>query len=287
MNIDQFRAMKAQEKEQANAQTQPSANGDIPTEQTKVETPPSVPTQKTEPNQDSQTQVEPEQTLVVDEPSNTTPTEIEIDGVKVSLDELKNGYMRQSDYTKKTQEISKKAREAEQALQLMQHLESNPEVAQQLAQQFQLPTIDPNQKQLIELQNQNMELLIRNELRDLKDKYGEFNEIELLNVARDEQISNLDTAYQVLQARKGGGASKPQEMDVESLREQIKQELLAELKKTEEQQVDTSTIIQSGGDVAPVRDTAPQLSPQEQKVARAMGMKIEEYAKWRDIKKKK
>lgn len=279
--------MKAQEKEQANAQTQPSANGDISTEQTKVETPPSVPTESGKPEQDSQTQVQSEQTLEVDNPSNTIPTEIEIDGQKVSLDELKNGYMRQSDYTKKTQEASKKAREAEQALQLFKQLENNPQLAQQLAQQLQLPVLDPNQRQLMELQNENVELMIRNELRDLKDKYGDFNEVELLNIAHSEQIRNLDTAYQVMTARKGGGETKPQEVDVNSLREQLKQELMQELQKSQESQVDTSTIIQSGGDVAPVRDTSPQLSQQEVKVAKMMGMNPEEYAKWRDIKKKK
>jgi hypothetical protein len=37
----------------------------------------------------------------------------EIDGQKLTLDELKAGYLRQSDYTKKTQELATKRKELE------------------------------------------------------------------------------------------------------------------------------------------------------------------------------
>lgn len=37
----------------------------------------------------------------------------EIDGQELTLDELKNGYLRQSDYTKKTQELAEKRKELE------------------------------------------------------------------------------------------------------------------------------------------------------------------------------
>lgn len=36
---------------------------------------------------------------------------VEVDGQKLTLDELKDGYMRHSDYTRKTQELSKKRKE--------------------------------------------------------------------------------------------------------------------------------------------------------------------------------
>lgn len=37
----------------------------------------------------------------------------EIDGQKLTLDELKSGYLRQSDYTKKTQELAEQRKELE------------------------------------------------------------------------------------------------------------------------------------------------------------------------------
>lgn len=41
----------------------------------------------------------------------TTPTLIEVNGETVDLEELKKGYMRQSDYTKKTQALSQEKKE--------------------------------------------------------------------------------------------------------------------------------------------------------------------------------
>lgn len=56
---------------------------------------------------------------VLDEQSQTTNHEageettlVEVNGEKVDLEELKKGYMRQSDYTKKTQELSQQRKES-------------------------------------------------------------------------------------------------------------------------------------------------------------------------------
>lgn len=51
--------------------------------------------------------------------SDDTPVEIEVDGKKetVTLGELRNGYMRQSDYTRKTQELAEKLKTATPAQQ--------------------------------------------------------------------------------------------------------------------------------------------------------------------------
>lgn len=73
MNIDQYRAMKAQEeatKAQPNVVEEP------------VVVEPIIETKPIEP--------EPEK-----------PITVEIDGKQVDINELKNGYLRQSDYTKK------------------------------------------------------------------------------------------------------------------------------------------------------------------------------------------
>lgn len=281
MNIDEYRALKAQMEQEKqnqggtpNAQTEPTATPNVATEQTKdVEVPKS--TEQTPPA--TETNQTPEQTKVVEPPAT-----VQIDGKELTLDELKNGYLRQSDYTKKTQELSRKAQQAEQALQMIQQIQSNPQAAQQLAQEYNLPILDPLQSHVSDLESRYYDLLIQNDLHNLHDKYGDFNDTEVLQIATSENITNLETAYQLFTARKGGGSSE--KMDIESIKQSLRDEILKELKSQQEASVDTSTIIQTGGDVTPVRDTTPQLTPSEKKVARAMRMSEEEYLKWRDKK---
>lgn len=63
---------------------------------------------------------------------NQLPTEelydVTVNGVtaQVGIDELRNGYMRHADYTRKTQELSEFQREAERGLTLIQMLEAKP-----------------------------------------------------------------------------------------------------------------------------------------------------------------
>jgi hypothetical protein len=67
----------------------------------------------------------------------TPITEFDIDGIgKVKVDDIKEwklGYMRQSDYTRKTQEIARQRNETKDALDVYNFLKSNPTIAQALA----------------------------------------------------------------------------------------------------------------------------------------------------------
>ena len=65
---------------------------------------------------------------VLEEPVSDGYT-IKVDGVEeqVSLDELRDGYQRQSDYTRKTQELASERRRLEQAEAIVSSLESDPE----------------------------------------------------------------------------------------------------------------------------------------------------------------
>lgn len=58
---------------------------------------------------DSQDQVLETEQSTGEQPSDTTT--FDINGETISIDELKKGYMRQSDYTRKTQELSKTKKE--------------------------------------------------------------------------------------------------------------------------------------------------------------------------------
>lgn len=54
-------------------------------------------------------------------------TSVDINGTSVPLAELKNGYLRQDDYTRKTQELAVLRKEAEDALTLWKALQSDPQ----------------------------------------------------------------------------------------------------------------------------------------------------------------
>src|SRR6185312_12032384 len=130
MNIEEYRAMKAQE---AEAQTQPeggTANvqadeGATDATQQAVQTP-DAPSGAPETN-----------------PSQaTTPPvveEIEIDGTPVPVEELRQGYLRQSDYTRKTQELAQLKKQSEIAEQYFQAIHSDPEFTEGIARRFNLP----------------------------------------------------------------------------------------------------------------------------------------------------
>ena len=148
MNIMEYRALKeqvAQEEQQSNSQGEQS---NVQTQQTA--TTPTTQTNQVEAQASEPTHQKGEQTSAQTEPSPTQKAEpqvpefLEINGEKIPVDELKNGYLRQSDYTKKTQELSKTKRDLEYAQKLYDAFSKDPELAQQLSQQFNLPYVDPN-----------------------------------------------------------------------------------------------------------------------------------------------
>jgi len=250
MNIEQYRALKAQE-EASKAQQQ-------------VEQPTTPPVEETKP--------------VTEE---TKPITVEIDGKEVTIEELKNGYLRQADYTRKTQQLANQRRELEDAVKLYEHLKSNPEILQQLQQVIDVPrTLDPTQAKVIELEQKVYDMMLEREIEILQNKYPDFEVREVLEMASQKQLTNLEDAYHLVKSSKGG---TQQTLDVEKLKEELRKEILKEI----ESNVETSSIITpNGGGVVEAPDT-PTLSQSEIKVATSMGMTPAEYAAWRDFGKKK
>jgi len=153
-------------------------------------------------------------TEVPQEPAYT----VKVDGeeAQVTLEELQNGYQRQADYTRKTQEIAVERERLQQAEAIVSALEHDPEgTLQTLAHSFNVaPTIgqqvsddeyaevDPTQQKLAELESkiarqEQMERVqrVEREVSTLQEKYGEFNREELLNHALKNGIPNLEAAY--------------------------------------------------------------------------------------------
>lgn len=284
MNITEYRAMKAQEAqeqqqvdsqskgEQPNVQVEPTAvTSDEQPNQTQG-------TESTVPNQTGEQGETPTQSSATETPEPTLPQTIEIDGVDVPIDELRNGYLRQRDYTQKTQALAKEKKQVEIATQYYQAIQNNPDLAKKMAETYNLPYLTPEQAKVQELEEKYQDLLLEREVSSLQAKYNDFDAQEVLQYAFDHKIENLEDAYVLVNSRKQASTPADAIPDVNTLKEQIRQELLAELQSN----VDTSSIIQSGGDVAPVKDDAPRLSQQEIKIAKNMRMTPEEYAKWRD-----
>lgn len=164
-----------------------------------------------------------ESTQAVDnlETSTEVPEEpgyvVKIDGEEqqVSLEELQNGYQRQADYTRKTQEIAAERERLLQAEAIVSALEKDPVgTLDTLARSFNVNNPVPNQiddseyeqdpteRKLAELENkiaaqeqvQRVQKIER-EVTTLQEKYGEFDRQELLNHALKNGIPNLEAAY--------------------------------------------------------------------------------------------
>ena len=164
-----------------------------------------------------------ESTEAVDnlETSTEVPEEpgyvVKIDGEEqqVSLEELQNGYQRQADYTRKTQEIAAERERLLQAEAIVSALEKDPVgTLDTLARSFNVnnPVTnqiddseyeqDPTERKLAELENKiaaqeqvQRVKKIEREVTTLQEKYGEFDRQELLNHALKNGIPNLEAAY--------------------------------------------------------------------------------------------
>ena len=154
-------------------------------------------------------------TEVQQEPAYT----VKIDGEEqqVTLEELQNGYQRQADYTRKTQEVAAEKERLQQAEAIVSALEYDPHgTLQTLARSYNVDygapqqsqnnddyeEADPVQIKISELENkiarqeqaQRVQQVER-EVKTLQEKYGEFDRQELLNHALKNGIPNLEAAY--------------------------------------------------------------------------------------------
>lgn len=264
MNIEEYRAMKAKEQEQAtnpggevvNAQVEQSTNAMPGTTQEET----------------TQTSHAPEE-----QPAQTETQTIEIEGIgAVPIDELKQGYLRQSDYTKKTQELAQQRKEAEIAKKYFDALQANPEQAQRFAEENNLPYVSQKDLEFEKMKEQYELMIVKQEIETMKAKYPDFDEQSVLQVAGEKNFDNLEDAYLFTKAKQGVA----QPVDIDSIKEQIRQEVLNELQSNQ----NTSSIIGKQGASRPIVDDTPQLTQAELRVAQGLGMTPKEYAKWRDAK---
>lgn len=246
MNIEQYRELKAKEAEQAQA----------PVVEQPVEAEP----------------------IIEEEPTPVVQTaKIKVGDEEIDIEELKNGYLRQSDYTKKTQEVSRQKTEAKEAIEFYEHLKSNPELVQTLQETNHVPSyLDPNQSKVIELESKMYDMMLEKEIEKLQSKYTDFEVMDVLNVADAKGLTNLEDAYHLSKS------SKSIPSDEGALRESLRKEILLEMQN---EQQSTRTIITTPGTQSKPEASIPTISHAEAKVAGMMKMSENEYITWRDANK--
>jgi len=164
------------------------------------------------------------------------PVKVTVGGetFEVPLNELRNGYMRQADYTRKTQQIAAQGELVRWAQDLQEALTSDPKGTIKFFQeQFGLldddgvvddPELGPIVKELRETRRELAELRqsqqvqvqervnmeVQSELNQMKSKYSDFDPLQILPIAIDNGLT-MEMAYKVWKADRVDQESAAQE----------------------------------------------------------------------------
>lgn len=243
---------------------------EIPVENTSTE--PVVETKPTEPSAPEATEV------ATETKDNTVTNKYRIDDEEFDVDEIREwrkGNLRQSDYTKKTQELANLRKELQEADELAKYLKSKPELLQKLIEfdngntpSNVTETLDPVRQEINQLKTDLHMKDLDAKLKEItsNDKY--VKDVELLEIANTKRV-DLDTAYALW---KGQNMDKILDMKLKEKETSIKEELAKNASETR-------TLINPSDNTAEP-DTFG-LSQDELKVAGLYGMSPEEYHKWK------
>jgi len=179
------------------------------------------------------------------------------DGTEVALDEVDKGYLRQSDYTKKTQELAQKTRALEEQ-------GANHQVKDVIdSQAHENPDLANMTKMYLDMQ-----------MTQLGQKYGEgFDEVAVINEATKQLENGIPAANIDFEKIHRAMAYT----DASSIEAKVREQVLAELA---EKQIDTSSIISTMDGIS-VKDSSHGLTPQEKAYCDRTGFSYEEYAKYK------
>ena len=187
---------------------------------------------------------------VSEEPSGETYA-VKVDGVdqEVSLEELRDGYQRQSDYTRKTQELASERKRLQQAEAIVSSLEADPDgtltaLADAFGVQMKSPVnqgsnesydswddtqSDPTEQRIANLETQiaqqnrvQRRQQTEKQVEGLKEQYGDFDAQELYQHALTHKIGNLEAA--LTHMRYGDVAEKASKLEKEQERTDAKRD---------------------------------------------------------------
>lgn len=169
-----------------------------------------------------------------DQESEAVEALFELDGQTITLEEARNGYLRQRDYTRKTQELSEQRRQLQNAEVLQAALQRDPQatlkaLADAYGVQFgatnpapaapsqsveddwgwsdtpsaeQQPVNDPRLDELVQWRQQQeiaaAQAHIKSELAELESQYGEFDHSEVLKFALEGSFPDVTAAFKAM-----------------------------------------------------------------------------------------
>ena len=203
-----------------------------------------------------------------------TPQTFSIGGKELTLAEIETGYMRQQDYLAKIEEANKLREENKQALELVDYIKKNPEVAQRLMSEENVPSnisnsINPAMERIEKLEKQLYMKEMDATLNGLKMKYPDFNEIEVLNKAVQLNTRDLEFVYHGMR-----GAN----MD-NIIAQKVKEQLAQATQEMAKNSQSTRTVV-GNAKHSEVATTTHNLTKQQMRVADMMGISYEDYAKY-------
>ena len=151
------------------------------------------------------------------EPADTYAIKVDGEEQQVSLSELQDGYQRQADYTRKTQDLASERQRLQQAEAIVSALEADPSgtltalhqafgvednMSTQSSNDLDWEPDDPQSDRINRLEQQlesqakiQRQQSLDKEIAGLKDQHGSFDEQELFQHALKNQIPNLEAAY--------------------------------------------------------------------------------------------
>lgn len=163
-----------------------------------------------------ETSTQDEGTYEAPEAEALTESEIEalfeVDGTGITLDEARNGYLRQADYTRKTQELAEMRQRLTQAEAITAALEKDPVATLQAlqeafgvqaqGQEASYEELDPETARIAALEAKleaqeaaHRQAAIDAELAGLHEQFGEFDDAELFAHAIKGNHPSLEAAY--------------------------------------------------------------------------------------------
>ena len=211
---------------------------------------------------------------------NNQPDTVHIEGFgDYTLDELKefkNGYLRQSDYTRKTQELARQREEANEALEVYEYLRNNPHLVNALMQMDNgqvnpvVQKATPENAMMQQILHNQKAMEIEMKLNDLKSRYGnDVDEVALFQKATELKTDDLEFVYKALQY---DNLVAQQSNAVQAAATQMQAEIDANKSAV-------STIV--GTNQGTVTRPQKSLTDAEKKVAAQMGISEADYLKWK------
>ena len=212
-----------------------------------------------------------EETTETEQPSE--PQKFNVNGQELTLQELQSGYMRQQDYLAKIEEANKLREENKQALELVDYIKKNPEVAQRLMSEENAPKdvtnlVNPAMERIQALEKQMYIREMDARISQLKTKYSDFNEVEVLNKAVQMNTSDLEFVYHGMR-----GAN----MD-SIIAQKVKEQLAQATQEMAKNSQATRTVV--GNAKHTEINESHNLTKQQMRVAEMMGISYEDYAKY-------